>query len=178
MRKTWGDGHQPGGFPQLNGHTAVMLQNKNTLNNRPERFVNGPPRPETLPTAVWINRPPKPTRELASSAPCVSSSPKPCGNAVMCTSSATPSTTCRGRPTTAQSQGSAEAHIGETLNFYRLPRQHHKHLKIHEHARAAQRGDQAPHTWSGSFRTRTAAYGWNVRSVLRPTRAGWKITAI
>ena len=29
----------------------------------PERFVNGPPRPETLPTAVWINRPPKPTRE-------------------------------------------------------------------------------------------------------------------
>ena len=29
----------------------------------PERFVQGPPRPETLPTAVWINRPPKPTRE-------------------------------------------------------------------------------------------------------------------
>ena len=28
----------------------------------PERFVSGPPRPETLPTAVWINRPPKPTR--------------------------------------------------------------------------------------------------------------------
>ena len=24
----------------------------------PERFVQGPPRPETLPTAVWINRPP------------------------------------------------------------------------------------------------------------------------
>ena len=34
----------------------------------PERFVNGPPRPETLPTAVWINRPPKPTREDAPGA--------------------------------------------------------------------------------------------------------------
>ena len=27
----------------------------------PERFVSGPPRPETLPTAVWINPPSKPT---------------------------------------------------------------------------------------------------------------------
>ena len=27
----------------------------------PERFVKGPPRPETLPTAVWINPPPKTT---------------------------------------------------------------------------------------------------------------------
>ena len=34
----------------------------------PERFVQGPPRPETLPTAVWINRPPKPTREDAPGA--------------------------------------------------------------------------------------------------------------
>ena len=31
----------------------------------PERFVQGPPRPETLPTAVWINQPPKPTRQDA-----------------------------------------------------------------------------------------------------------------
>ena len=31
----------------------------------PERFVSGPPRPETLPTAVWINRPSKPTRQQA-----------------------------------------------------------------------------------------------------------------
>ena len=52
----------PADFPQLNSHTAVMLQQKHP-NNRPERFVNGPSRPETLPTAVWINRPPKPTRE-------------------------------------------------------------------------------------------------------------------
>ena len=34
----------------------------------PERFVQGPPRPETLPTAVWINRPPKSTREDAPGA--------------------------------------------------------------------------------------------------------------
>ena len=34
----------------------------------PERFVQGPPRPETLPTAVWINRPPKPTHEDAPGA--------------------------------------------------------------------------------------------------------------
>jgi putative transposase len=31
----------------------------------PERFVNGPPRPETLPTAVWINPAPKKTRQDA-----------------------------------------------------------------------------------------------------------------
>ena len=29
----------------------------------PECFVNGPPRPETLPTAVWINPPPNTTRQ-------------------------------------------------------------------------------------------------------------------
>ena len=34
----------------------------------PERFVQGPPRPETPPTAVWINRPPQPTREDAPGA--------------------------------------------------------------------------------------------------------------
>ena len=37
-------------------------------NAHPERFVQGPPRPETLPTAVWINRPTKPTREDAPGA--------------------------------------------------------------------------------------------------------------
>ncbi len=29
----------------------------------PERFVSGPPRPETLPTAVWINPPSTTTRQ-------------------------------------------------------------------------------------------------------------------
>jgi transposase-like protein len=46
-----------------------------------------------------------------------------------------------------------EENIEETLTFYRLPRQHHKHLKStcpqgdaqRLHARAAERGDQAPH---------------------------------
>ena len=31
----------------------------------PERFVQGPPRPETMPTAVWINRPPTLTSQVA-----------------------------------------------------------------------------------------------------------------
>ena len=31
----------------------------------PERFVHGPPRPETIPTAVWINRPPTLTSQVA-----------------------------------------------------------------------------------------------------------------
>ena len=33
----------------------------------PERFVQGPPRPETLPTAVWINRPPTHPSQAAPS---------------------------------------------------------------------------------------------------------------
>ena len=37
---------------------------------------------------------------------------------------------CEYRQTTVQEPwGATEAHIGETLNFYSLPRQHHKHLK-------------------------------------------------
>ena len=34
----------------------------------PERFVSGPPRPETLPTAVWINSPSQTTRQDAPGA--------------------------------------------------------------------------------------------------------------
>ena len=30
-----------------------------------------------------------------------------------------------------------EENIAETLTFYRLPREHHKHLKKHQHARVA-----------------------------------------
>ena len=41
--------------------------------------------------------------------------------------------------------GWVEENIDETLTFYRLPRQHHKASQIDQHARAAQRGDQAPH---------------------------------
>lgn len=38
---------------------------------------------------------------------------------------------CRARPTTKYSKlvDWAESNIGETLTFYRLPRQHHKHMK-------------------------------------------------
>ncbi len=39
-------------------HTAVYLE-------RPERFVNGPPRLEKLPEAVWINPPEKTTHQIA-----------------------------------------------------------------------------------------------------------------
>ena len=42
----------------------------------PERFVQGPPRPETLPTTAWINRPPKPTREDAPGATIVGCRPR------------------------------------------------------------------------------------------------------
>jgi putative transposase len=41
--------------------------------------------------------------------------------------------------------GWVEENIDETLTFYRLPRQHHKHLKIDQHAGALERRDQAPH---------------------------------
>ena len=41
--------------------------------------------------------------------------------------------------------GWVEENIDETLTFYRLPRQHHKHLKVNQHVGAAERGDQAPH---------------------------------
>ena len=65
-----------------------------------------------------------------------------------------------------------EAHIGETLNFYSLPRQHHKHLKsTNMLERLTRRSSGAPAS-CGSFRTQTAAYGWSVRSVPRHTRAG------
>src|SRR5712672_2770785 len=40
--------------------------------------------------------------------------------------------------------GWVEDNIDETLSFYRLPRQHHKHL-IDQYAGTAERGDQAPH---------------------------------
>src|SRR5438874_11343814 len=41
--------------------------------------------------------------------------------------------------------GWVEDNIDETLTFYRLPRQHHKHLKSHQYAGAPQRGAQEPH---------------------------------
>jgi putative transposase len=38
----------------------------------PERFVNGPPRPADLPTAVWINPPvKKPARQDAAVMRCI-----------------------------------------------------------------------------------------------------------
>ena len=75
----YNDAHHHSGLSYLTpavvhyGHAATVL----TVRHRtrlaayaahPERFVQGPPRPETLPTAVWINRAPTPTREDAPGA--------------------------------------------------------------------------------------------------------------
>ena len=54
--------------PCRNGHRGPAPHASGRVRRPSERFVNGPPRPETLPTAVWINRPPKPTREDAPGA--------------------------------------------------------------------------------------------------------------
>ena len=72
----YNDAHHHSGLRYLTpadvhyGRAATML----TVRHRtrlaayaahPERFVQGPPRPDTLPEAVWINPPAKPTREDA-----------------------------------------------------------------------------------------------------------------
>ena len=56
---------------QLTIHADQVLQVRHRARlaayaAHPERFVNGPPRPETLPTAVWIN---PPTRTAVQDAP-------------------------------------------------------------------------------------------------------------
>ena len=98
----------------------------------------------------------------ACARPSARSCPKPPSSAATSTSCATPSITCRARPTTTACRSCAwlydrrsveearhdlaawiakwgaryprlvawvEETIEETLTFYRLPRQHHKHLK-------------------------------------------------
>ena len=100
-----------------------------------------------------------PTTTPAFAQPSARSCPRPPGSAAMSTSCATPSTTCRARPTTTACRNCAgsttaaigrrsrtsppgslgapypklcdwvEENIAETLTFYRLPREHHKHLK-------------------------------------------------
>ena len=75
---TWyNDAHHHSGLSYLtpadvhHGHAATILQVRHRTRlaayaAHPERFVNGPPRPQTLPTAVWINPPPHTTRQDAS----------------------------------------------------------------------------------------------------------------
>jgi putative transposase len=74
---TWyNDVHHHSGLSYLTpadvhyGRAATVLQVRHRTRlaayvAHPERFVKGPPRPETLPTAVWINPPPKTTGEDA-----------------------------------------------------------------------------------------------------------------
>ena len=52
------------------GRAEVVLAERHRVQlaayrEHPERFVNGPPRPQTLPEAVWINPPEKPTHQDA-----------------------------------------------------------------------------------------------------------------
>ncbi len=77
---TWyNDAHHHSGLSYLtpanvyHGRTARMLEVRHHTRlaayaAHPERFVHGPPRPETLPTAVWINPPSKTTRQDAPGA--------------------------------------------------------------------------------------------------------------
>ena len=75
----YNDAHHHSGLSYLTpadvhyGRAATILEVRHRTRlaayvAHPERFVNGPPRPETLPTAVWINPPPQPTRQDAPGA--------------------------------------------------------------------------------------------------------------
>jgi len=75
----YNDAHHHSGLTYLTpaavhyGRAATVLAGRHRTRlaayaAHPERFVQGPPRPDTLPTAVWINRPPISTREDAPGA--------------------------------------------------------------------------------------------------------------
>ena len=75
----YNDAHHHSGLSYLTpadvhfGRAAQVLQVRQRTRRaayaaHPERFVQGPPRPETLPAAVWINRPPRSTRQDAPGA--------------------------------------------------------------------------------------------------------------
>ncbi len=72
----YNDAHHHSGLSYLTpadvhyGRAAAILEVRHRTRlaayaAHPERFVKGPPRPETLPTAVWINPPPKTTGQEA-----------------------------------------------------------------------------------------------------------------
>ena len=75
----YNDAHHHSGLTYLTpaavhyGRAATVLANRHRTRlaayaAHPERFVQGPPRPDTLPTAVWINRPPSRARDEAPGA--------------------------------------------------------------------------------------------------------------
>ena len=72
----------------------------------------------------------------------------------------------------------AEEHIGQTLTFYRLPRQHHKHLKstnllerVNEEITSDERASFA------ASPTSSHACGWFELYAPRSTKPGWRTTA-
>ena len=49
----------PSGSEHRGRPTHPARRSRSSVKAKPERFVRKPPRPPSLPTAVWINRPPK-----------------------------------------------------------------------------------------------------------------------
>jgi putative transposase len=70
-----------------------------------------------------------------------------------------------------------EANIDETFAFYRLPREHHKHLNQRICSNASTRKSNAARCSSASSATSRAACGWCARSPSRSTRNGSMRTA-
>ena len=68
-----------------------------------------------------------------------------------------------------------EEHIEETFTFYRLPREHHKHLKstnLLERLNEELRSCRGGRWWCGSSPTRRPVYGWSVPWPWRSMRTG------
>lgn len=71
----------------------------------------------------------------------------------------------------------AEEQIEETFSFYRLPRQHHKHLKSTTCSNGSIRRSSDALTWCGSFQIRKAAFAWFGPCASRSTKNGSKRAA-
>jgi putative transposase len=67
-----------------------------------------------------------------------------------------------------------EENIEETLTYYRLPRQHHKHMKSTNMLERLNQELKRRTMWCGSFPTPRVVCGWCGRSRSRRTRTGWK----
>jgi putative transposase len=86
----YNDAHHHSGLSYLTpadvhyGRAATILEVRHRTRlaayaAHPERFVHGSPRRETLPTAVWINPPPKPTGQAATGSAIVTPDDPPQG---------------------------------------------------------------------------------------------------
>ena len=71
--------------------------------------------------------------------------------------------------------GWAEEHIEETLTFYRLPRQHHKHEK-HRTCWSGEREDQAAHPRRSDFPQRGELLAPGATLAVEAHETGWSST--